>query len=164
MQRLVDGGPRQAEHDLGGEAVAELAVDVVGAEHALGQLGPRVGVLVGEPGAAEHGRPRPCLERARGSLGRGVEGLAHDGLDQLVALAHQRRADAVVAVDGLEVEAALVAQPALVDRVDVDAEVAHEPVRRRLHRDPAADRARRARRLDLLEVPGPGLEAVRRWR
>ena len=59
---LVDGGPRQAEHGLGGQAVAELGVDVVGADDALGQLGPGVGVLVGEPGAAEHGHP----------LGRGV--------------------------------------------------------------------------------------------
>ena len=51
---LVDGGAREAEHDLGRQPVAELGVDVVGAEHALGELGPGVGALVGEPGAAEH--------------------------------------------------------------------------------------------------------------
>ena len=62
----------------------------------------------------------------------------------------------------LEVEAAAVAQPAPVDRVGVDAEVAHELVARRLHDGAAADAARRARALDLLEVPRPGLEAVRR--
>ena len=77
-------------------------------------------------------------------------------------VAQERAAEAVLAVDGLEVEAALVAQPAPVDRVVVDALVAQHPVAARLHHDPAPDRARRARRLDLLEVPRPGLEAVRR--
>ena len=52
---LVDRGAREAEHQLGRQAVAELGVDVVGADDALGQLGPGVGGLVGEPGAAEHG-------------------------------------------------------------------------------------------------------------
>ena len=42
------------EHDLGRKPVAELGVDVVGADDALGQLGPGVGGLVGEPGPAEH--------------------------------------------------------------------------------------------------------------
>ena len=64
------------------------------------------------------------------------------------------------AVDRLEGEAALVAQPAVVHRIAVDAEVAGELVGRGLHRDAAADRAHGARRLDLLEVPRPGLEAV----
>ena len=35
---LVDGGPGQAEHDLGRQAVAELGVDVVGAETPLASL------------------------------------------------------------------------------------------------------------------------------
>ena len=52
---LVDRGAGEAEHELGGKPVAELGVDVVGADDALGQLGPGVGALVGEPGAAEHG-------------------------------------------------------------------------------------------------------------
>ena len=59
----VDGGPGQAQHELGGQAVAHLGVDVVGADDALGQLGPGVGVLVGETGAAEHG------DRRRGPSG-----------------------------------------------------------------------------------------------
>ena len=62
---LVDRGSREAEDDLGGETVTELRVDVVGAEDALGELGPRVGALVGEPSAAEH---RDLVGR------RGVEG------------------------------------------------------------------------------------------
>ena len=52
---LVDGGPGQAEHQVGGEAVAQLGVDRVGADDALGQLGPGVGGLVGQAGAADEG-------------------------------------------------------------------------------------------------------------
>ena len=84
------------------------------------------------------------------------------GFSEQPRIAQERAAEAVLAVHGLEVEAALVAQPAPVDRVVVDALVAQHPVAARLHHDPAADRARGARRLDLLEVPRPGLEAVRR--
>ena len=59
-RRLVDGGPGQAEDGGGGQAVAQLGVDVVGAERQPGHLGPGVGVLVGEPGAADHGQRRPA--------------------------------------------------------------------------------------------------------
>ncbi len=52
---LVDGGAGQAERDLGGESVAELRVDVVGADDPLGELRPGVLRLVGEPTPAEHG-------------------------------------------------------------------------------------------------------------
>ena len=62
--------------------------------------------------------------------------------------------------DRLEGEAALVAQPAPVDRVDVDALVAQHVVLARLDGDPAADRAGRAGALGLLQVPRPGLEPV----
>ena len=37
---VIDRGPGEAEHDLRGQPVAELRIDVVGAQHALGQLGP----------------------------------------------------------------------------------------------------------------------------
>ena len=50
---LVDGGLGQRRHHGGREAVAELGVDGVGADDALGQLGPGVGGLVGEAGAAD---------------------------------------------------------------------------------------------------------------
>ena len=122
---LVDGGPGQAEHDLGREAVAELGVDVVGAEHALGQLGPGVGGLVGEAGAADARRstgrpdveaPRRCASAAWPS-GIGPAG-RHERRRRCARAGRARRSSAV---DGLEAEAALVAQPAPVDRVDVDA-------------------------------------------
>ena len=48
----------------------------------------------------------------------------------------------------------------MVHGLGVDAEQAHEPVRRRLERTPALHRARVARRLDRFEIPGTGLEAV----
>ena len=69
--------------------------------------------------------------------------------------------EAVVAVDGLEVEPAPVAQPAPVDRVAVDALVAQQLVAARLHDRAAADGARGAGALGLLEVPRAGLEPVR---
>ena len=70
----------------------------------------------------------------------------------------------LVAVDRLEGEAALVAQPAVVDRLGVDAEQPGQAVLRGLHGDPAAHRAGGAGGLDLIEVPGAGGEAVGRRR
>src|SRR5207237_6303054 len=70
------------------------------------------------------------------------------------------RSEAGVAVDGLVVEPALVAQPALIDGVTVNTEVARDAVAGTLHGHPATHRARGARALDLLEVPRPRLEAV----
>ena len=58
-----DGRAGQPEHELRREAVAELGVDVVGADDALGEPRPRVGVLVGASRSADHGD-------ARGSAGR----------------------------------------------------------------------------------------------
>ena len=61
-----DLGARQAEHELGREAVAELRVDVVGADHALHQAGERVRVFVGAARAAEQrDRLGTVLRRAR---------------------------------------------------------------------------------------------------
>ena len=50
----------------------------------------------------------------------------------------------------------------MVDRLGVDAEQPGQAVLRGLHGDPAADRAGGAGGLDLIEVPGPGGEAVGR--
>ena len=63
-------------------------------------------------------------------------------------------------VDRLVGETPLVAQPALVDGVGVDAEQPGDPVGRRLHGHAAPERHSRAGRLDLVEVPGPGREAI----
>ncbi len=208
---LVDGRPGQAQHEIGGKPVAQLGVDRVGADDALGELGPGVGGLVGQPGPTDQ-RHRVG---AAGVLGRaepvrgGGQGLAPADRDQLAPLAdaglHQSavleatrlarlaqelaaagpqaddlgrgRRDHVdsfvgqlarqgavvdlVAVDRLEGEAALVAQPAVVDRLGVDAEQPGEAVLRGLHGHPAADRAGGAGGFDLIEVPRPGGETVR---
>ncbi len=68
----------------------------------------------------------------------------------------------LVAVDRLEGEATLVAEPAVVDRLGVDAQQPGQAVLRRLHGHPAPHRAGGAGGLDLIEVPGPGGEAVGR--
>ena len=59
-------GAGQAQDHVGGQPVAELGVDVVGPDDALGQLGPGVGRLVGEAGPTEHGDPAgPVGRRGR---------------------------------------------------------------------------------------------------
>ena len=92
-------------------------------------------------------------------LGRGGRGHV-DGL--VGQLARQGSGVDLVAVDRLVGEAALVAQPAVVHRFGVDAEQPGQAVLRGLHGHPAAHRAGGAGGLDLIEVPGPGGEAVRR--
>ena len=118
---------------LGRQAVAELGVDVVGADDALGQLGPGVGVLVGEPGAAEDGRPSSAPPRSRprwmasaaGAQGRRPRGTSTQPVARRAPAGVPRRS---ALLTRLEVEAALVAQPAPVDGVDVDAVVAQQLV------------------------------------
>src|SRR5581483_2372963 len=66
------------------------------------------------------------------------------------------------AVHVLVVEAALVAQPPLVDGVAVYADQPGQPVARALHDDTAPHRTRRTRTFDLFQVPRPGPEAVGR--
>ena len=149
--------------ELGGQAVAELRVDVVGADHALGEHRPDVRVLVRAARAAEH-RDR-CRRRAGSwpSRSRRPRGRARRATTPRASAPPSRTcgsSSAVVGVHPLEAVATLVAQPAVVHRLGVDAEQAHEAVRRRLHRAAALHRARRARRLDRREVPGPGAEAV----
>ena len=82
--QVGDRGPAHTEHDVGGEAVAELGVDVVGAQHPLGEAGPEVGVLVHAAGPAEDGDPaRPV----------GVEGVAQLGGGRVERLGPRRLDD-----------------------------------------------------------------------
>src|SRR4051794_23141317 len=100
---------------------------MVGPDDALGQLGPGIGVLVRAAGAAEDGDRTGTagVDGVADSIGGGGDGLRPRHLDELVAavtrLAHERRAEAVLAVHRLEVEAAAVAHPSPVDGVVVDA-------------------------------------------
>ena len=112
------------------EPVAELCVDVVGADHRLRELRPRVGVFVGEPRPADHcdrvgpARDDRLADRSRRPVERGWP----RGLDEGVAVAEQRRREALFVLDRFEAEAALVAQPTPVDRIDVDALVPQHAV------------------------------------
>ncbi len=157
-----DLGARNAEHELGGKPVADLGVDVVGADHALHQPGERVGVFVGAARAAEQrdrfGAVR--VARAPDQRGGGIERVRPRDLLQLVADAPVRFDHAVVGVDPLDAVATLVAEPTVVHRLGIDTEQTDQPVRRRLHRAPALHRARVARGFDRVEIPRPGLEPV----
>ena len=141
-----------------------------GARHRAGRRGRRRARRRGGP---RRRRPRWCRgrhraqRRAEGPFVASVVRMA--SVTAVIAVvprgrlaAYQRRRHPCRRVDGLEAEAALVAEPAPVDRVAVDAEVAHELVTARLHGDAASDRARGARARRLAEVPRAGLEAVRR--
>ena len=75
--------------------------------------------------------------------------------------AHQWRGQTIVAVDALEAEAALVAQPTPVHWIGVDTLVAQQFVTARLHCSATAHRTCGARALGFLQVPWTRLEAVR---
>ena len=142
-----------------GEAVAQLGVDRVRADDPLGQLGPGVGTLVGQPGAADDpdrfGSADP-IEASSRPAATAASASCHEAGTSITVLADQRLGQAVLTVDRLEGEPTLVAQPPVVDRVGVDAEQPGHPVGRRLHGHPAPHGARGARRLDLVEVPRAG--------
>ena len=90
-------------------------------------------------------------------------GRGRSHVDRLVGhgLFHRGRVH-LVAVDRLEGEPALVAQPTVVDRFRVDPEQPGQTVGGGLHGHPAPDRAGRAGRLDLVQVPRSSREAVGR--
>ncbi len=163
-RRFVDGGPRQVE-ELGRQPVADLGVAVVDAD-GVGEAGPGEGVLVRAACPAEQGdAARPArLHGVGDQLGGDVERGVPRRLGQPALAAHEGRAEPLLRAHGLEVEAPAVAQPTPVHGIGVHAQVAHELVAAGLDDDTAADRARRARALDLLEIPRPGLEPVGRGR
>ncbi len=74
---LVDRGAGQGQHHLGRYAVAHLGVDRVGADDPFGQLGPGVGVFVGQPGTADHADGAGAAAGAHlgQALGHGAERL-----------------------------------------------------------------------------------------
>ncbi len=93
-----DLGTRQPEDHLGRQAVAELRVDVVGADDALREPRPHVRVLVRATRPAEHGDGTGPVQVAH-TLdlgGRGVERFRPGHLDELARLASHRVEDARV--------------------------------------------------------------------
>ena len=126
---LVDRGPGQTEHQLAREAVTDLGVDRVSAEDALGDPGPGVGALVGETGATDHADRVFAIGQRRAQARRhDLERLVPGHGDERAVLADHWLGQAVLAVDGIGGKPSLVAQPAVVDRVDVDTEQTGEPV------------------------------------
>ena len=100
-------------------------------------------------------RPRAASAAAASPSARSQETGA-----QLAAVADQRRGDALVDVDGLVGEAALVAQPAVVDLVVLAGEHAQDALVADGQRDVALRRAERADRAGVLDVPRARAEAV----
>ena len=152
---VVDRRAVETEH-LGGQAVAELGVTV--------------GVPMHRRAAPRRRRPRSCRARRRAmprcrdhrrrrrrrSWWRRRAAPCSTTSRRARLRLHQGRAETVVAVDGLEVEATAVAQPAPVHRVGVDALVAQQLVAARLHDGPAADRAGGAGRSPAVRGPTVG--------
>ena len=132
---VVDRGPRQRKQQLGRQTVTELAIDVVGADQTLRELGPRVGRFVGEPRPAEH--PEPLGPGGADRFGGGAQCLAPRRSHELWAIglhvaeavaAHQRLGEPALTVERFEAEPLLVGEPSPVDRVVVDTEVAQHDV------------------------------------
>ncbi len=161
---LGDGRPRQTEDQPGVEPVVELGVDVVGADHTLGELRPRVLRLVRQMGATEYGDTARSgvVERAGDGLGHPVEGVVpahHFGLGLRVA-SGERFGEPLAPLEGLETEPAPVAQPRPVDGFGVDPVEAQQFVAGGVDHDPATHRTPGAGRFGVGEVPGPRLEPV----
>ena len=86
---------------------------------------------------------------------------AHDAVsERTVFLADEGRREAIIRLDVVKAEAALVRQPPPVGRLGVDAEEPENLVLAGLHRDPITGGAMRAGRLDCHQVPGPGPKSV----
>ena len=155
---FVDGGAGQTQCRFGRKTIGELGVDVVGAEHALGELGPGVGVLVGESGAADEGdRSGRCGRQRRGG---GGQRLGPAGGREAGSGAQQRLAQATLSSHGLAREATLVAEPAPVHGVDVDTRVALDLIPGGVDRDATAHRTALTGGLGGVEIPGTGLEPI----
>ncbi len=113
----MPGDPGGEERGLLRAVHAGPEVDVVGAEGDPRELGVRVGVLDGQPPAGQHGRaPGPGRGEA---LGRDPQGLRPAGRGEFtgVRVPHQRGGEPVGLLRVAEREAALVADPLLVDLV-----------------------------------------------
>ena len=119
---------RQARHELGRQSVAELSVEVVGADDALRKPHPGIGVLVREPAATDH------ADRPRTGGGKRLENAVRDVAECLVPRGgnqaglgpHKRVTETLGRLNCLEAEPTPVAQPALVHWFRVHAEVPNE--------------------------------------
>src|SRR5439155_27386050 len=99
----------------------------------------------------------PCLPQPGGG---GRERLVPARRAQLTARANQRLDDPLAGLDHLEAEAALVAQPAVVDRDVVPRQDPLDPLVPDRELDVALARAQGAHGPRVLDVPGTGAEPV----
>ena len=155
---IVDRGPRQTEHNFGAKTIAELCVDMIGADHPLGQLGPGVLSFVVEAGTTDHRHSVgiDAVERGHYPIERHAPA---DGFELTVA-AHHRRDQPTLAVERLESEPLLIREPTPVDRVGVDTKNSQHLIARRLDGDAGADRVGPSGRDCFFEIPWTCFEAV----
>ena len=161
VSRLGYRRPVQSE-DLSWQAIAELSVASLDANR-IGQLGPRVGTLVGAAGTADQAdrTGTASIECTLNQLPRHRCGATPRRFSVSVSSSNEWRGEALVRLDRFKVEATAIAHPTPVDRFNVDALEPQQFVAARIDRDPATDRTRRAGRLDLFKIPRSGLEAIR---
>ena len=132
-------------------------VQVRRGEHVAQQAAEQEALLVARPRAGERRGARSGAAQAAGGLGE--RPLPADGA-KLAAVADHRRGDALVDVDRLVGEAALVAQPAVVNLVVLAGEHAQHALVAHRQRDVALRGAQRAQRSGALDLPRPRAEAV----
>ena len=155
--RVVDRRLRVREN-IGRQSVAQLRVHRVDAEGGS-ESRPCVRVFVRAASTAKNRQART------GRLGDDRCGRGDGGTPRRLAKfaidANHRIGQSGAGLHGLEVEATLVAQPAMVHGITVDALITQQFVATAFECDAASDGTRGARALRLLEVPGTRLEAVR---
>ncbi len=136
---------------------AGKGVDVLAAKALAHEACEQQALLVGAGPADERGGTPARAAQAGGGLRQ--RALPGDGA-QLPAVAHKRLGDALVDVDRLVGEAALVAQPAVIDPGVLARQHAHDALVAHREGDIALGGAQRADRAGVLDIPGPGAEAV----
>ncbi len=151
-------GAASARCSSSGSVPAAARVDVRRAEALAHQAREQQPLLVGRAGR----RPAPRWPRRTAAAPRPPRSSARSQETgrSCAAVAHQRARDALVDVEGLVGEAALVAQPAVVDLGCSRAEHAQRALVADGERDVALGRAQRADRAGALDVPRPRAEAV----
>src|SRR5262249_49280344 len=118
---VTDFGAPHADNHLGREAVAELRVDIVGADDTPGEARPRVRVFVRAVRAAEHrnGTGTVIVTRFANCGRRRVERVGPRHFVPRVAGLYLRFQHTIFGVHPSDAVATLVAQPAVVHGVGV---------------------------------------------
>ena len=148
-------------HDVQRQVLAGTRREMARAELVAQQAGEQERLFVGGRAA---GQRTGAVARLLEGGGGGRDGLLPARGQQLLAVTHERRRDALVRVHGLVAEAALVAQPAVVDLAVVAGEHAQDALVADGQLDVALRGAARAHGAGPLDVPRARAEAVRAGR